>query len=186
MLSLWIKRAWNSQGIHLQGLLALLSFPDNRSLTKECGNCQNAFLLTATQITLRWEISSVLAKLFFSIERLVDRSRFPALWFLNRDCISQLWVLSPCRHFSASSRTSCQCLWCKGAGKQSPQASSAEAIKGELRQPWIFPAEYAGLLPWDFVSSEVITSSLVRAPCYLEISECSIRAYCLIKPHNSF
>lgn len=158
MLLLWIKWAWNSQSIYLQGLLALHSFPDNRGLTKECGNCQNAFFLIATQITLRWEISSILAKLFFSIERLVDRSRFPVLWFLNRDCISQLWALSPCRHFSASFRTSCQSLWYKRAGKQSPQASSTEAVKGELRQPWIFPAEYARLLPWDFVSSEVITS----------------------------
>lgn len=145
--------------------------------------CQNAFLLTATQITLRWEISSILAKLFFSIERLVDRSRFPALWFLNRDCISQLWVLSLSSHFFASSQTSCQSLWCKSACKQSPQASSTKGVK-ELRQPWIFPARFARLLPWDFVSSEEITSSLV--PCYLEISKRSICTYCLIKPHNSF
>lgn len=140
MLLLWIKWAWNSQGIHLQGLLALCSFPDNRSLTKECGNCQNAFLLTATQITLRWEISAILAKLFFSIGRLVDR-RFPTLWFLNRGCISHPWARSLCRHFAASSWTSCQSLRCKRAGKQSPQASSIKAVKGELRQPWIFPAE---------------------------------------------
>lgn len=186
MLFLWIKWAWKSQGIHLQGLLAPHSFPDNTSLTKECGNCQNAFLLTATQITLRWEISSILAKLFISIERLVDRSRFSGLWFLSRDCISQLWVLSPCRYFlSILSNIPCQCLWCK-AGKQSPQASSAETVKGELRQPWIFPAEHTRLLPWDFVSSEVITSSLAWAPFYLEISKCSICVYCLIKPDNSF
>lgn len=117
-----------------------LLFPRQQKFDKRMRNRQNAFLLTANQITLRWEISAILAKLFFSIERLVDR-RFPALWFLNKGCISHLWDCTPCWHFAASSWMSCQSLRCKRRGKQSLQGSSIKAVKGELRQPWVFPAE---------------------------------------------
>lgn len=118
-----------------------LLFPRQQKFDKRMWELPKRVSPHSHPITLRWEISAILAKWFFSVGRLVDRRRFPALWFLNWGCISHVWDCSPCRHFATSSWMSYQSLRCKRAGKHSLQASSIKAVKGELRQPWVFPAE---------------------------------------------
>lgn len=155
-------------------------FPRQEEFDKRMWELPKSVSPCSHQITPRWEIPPILAKLFLPTERLVDRSRLPAPLISFKQGQFHSSKHSACAGISLpSSRPSCQ-----RAGKEPLQAPFAlwEESRGSPADSLL---SVSGCCH-GFVSSGVIASSLTWVPCYLEISGCSVHTHYLIKPHNSF